>query len=51
MSKISARTSYQVGDPIGLFSEYFMKDEIYTNGPVQAGFDVYADFVAYKSGA
>ncbi|XP_065211661.1 cathepsin B-like cysteine proteinase [Planococcus citri] len=42
---------YQVGDTyITLFNEFLIKDEILTNGPVQAGFLVYKDFVTYKSG-
>ncbi|XP_065212779.1 cathepsin B-like cysteine proteinase 4 [Planococcus citri] len=44
------RESYYVGDFFGLFNEYYIRDEIFHNGPVQAGFYVYADFVAYKSG-
>ena len=27
-----------------------MMEEIYTNGPIQVGFDVYNDFFTYKSG-
>jgi len=40
-----AKTAYSVNS----IEEAIMKD-IYENGPVEAGFDVYSDFVSYKSG-
>ncbi|XP_065210589.1 uncharacterized protein LOC135838760 [Planococcus citri] len=45
-----AKTSYKVGGYFGIFNEYFIRDEIFRNGPVQAGFSVYEDFFVYKSG-
>ncbi|XP_065224249.1 cathepsin B-like cysteine proteinase [Planococcus citri] len=46
-----ARESYHIKDDIfGLFTEYYIRDEIFRNGPVQAAFLMYADILTYKSG-
>lgn len=33
-----------------MFNPESIKEEIYKNGPVSTGFDVYEDFMGYKSG-
>ena len=44
MTKIHGKSSY------GVLGEANMQKELMTNGPFEVAFDVYADFLSYKSG-
>ncbi|CAD5207339.1 unnamed protein product [Bursaphelenchus okinawaensis] len=39
----------KIGFPVRI-GEWWIKNEIYNNGPVEAGFTVFEDFINYKSG-
>lgn len=41
----SGKTAYSIGNNVDA-----IRLEIYTNGPVEAAFTVFEDFVAYKTG-
>lgn len=51
MKRYKAKNSYHVGSDILFWKRVEdIQNEIMTNGPVETGFDVYQDFMNYKSG-